>query len=137
MNRPSWDEYFARLAQLVSQRASCPRASVGAVIVTQEHRVLSTGYNGAPSGVDTCLDVGCDVQEGHCMRAVHAEMNAVTFAAKQGIALAGSTMYVYDNLKSTKRPQGICRNCDNARRAAGIVDVIDVNKILQLVGSKS
>lgn len=125
--KPSWDEYFSHIAQAVSTRASCPRATVGCVIVNEEHRILATGYNGAPSGKQECIEVGCDVVEGHCLRAVHAEMNAIAFAAKYGIPLNGGIMYVYDKLHNTPRSHGICRNCDNARIVAGVVYVLNAN----------
>lgn len=63
-NRPTWEQYFYGIAAAVSLRATCPRASVGAVIVSEEHRILSTGYNGAPPGEDHCLDAGCRIEDG-------------------------------------------------------------------------
>ena len=98
--RPDWDEYYLGIADAVSRRASCPRASVGAVIVGWRNQIVSTGYNGAPSGVGTCLDEGCDLTvyshdgKDHCIRSVHAEMNAILWAAKTGVSVTGSTIYV-------------------------------------------
>lgn len=78
--RPTWDDYFMRYAYLAATRATCPRKHVGAVIVDKEHRVVSTGYNGAPPGVDQCDVVGCQMVEGHCVRTLHAESNALDYA---------------------------------------------------------
>ena len=90
--RPGWDEYFMEIARTVATRATCPRASVGAVL-TREHRILTTGYNGAPRGVAHCLEVGCMIVDGHCLRATHAEANAIVQGALHGVALAGATAY--------------------------------------------
>jgi len=68
-----------QIARTVSTRATCPRASVGCVLV-REHRILTTGYNGAPRGVAHCTDAGCWVVNDHCQRATHAEANAVVQA---------------------------------------------------------
>lgn len=76
--RPSWDETWLRVAGIMAARSTCPRKHVGAVLVSPENRVLSTGYNGAPAGEPHCTDVGCLTDsEGHCIRALHAEMNAI------------------------------------------------------------
>lgn len=92
-NRPDWDQYFMAMAEIASSRATCPRAKVGAVLV-KDHQILVSGYNGAIHTADHCLDVGCLVQNGHCMRAVHAEMNAIVNCAKQGDSIDGATLYV-------------------------------------------
>jgi len=78
MSRPTWDEYFFSIARAVSLRSTCPRLAVGAVLV-RDNRVLSVGYNGAPSGQPHCIDVGCDMRDGHCVRTIHAERNALDF----------------------------------------------------------
>lgn len=109
--RPSWDEYFRLIATTVAMRASCPRASVGAVIVSPDNRILATGYNGAPSGEPHCLDEGCMVEDGHCQRALHAEVNAVAVAARHGTVLNGARIYC------TLEP---CRECVKVLKAAGI-----------------
>lgn len=76
--KPDWDNYFASIAVAVSRRASCPRKSVGAVIVREyDKRIVGTGYNGAPSGEPECIEVGCDIFDGHCRRTIHAESNAL------------------------------------------------------------
>lgn len=91
----SWDEYFLNIAVAVSQRASCPRAKVGAVIVDRDHRIVSVGYNGAPSGSKECIEVGCEIINGHCVKAIHAEENAIYNAYDSGQyeRLRGATMY--------------------------------------------
>ena len=64
--RPTWDEYFTKLCDLIATRATCPRKSVGAIIVKDNH-VISVGYNGSLPGLPHCLDVGCDMEDGHCV----------------------------------------------------------------------
>lgn len=93
--RPSWDDYFLRMAQLVATRATCPRRQVGAVLV-RDRRVIATGYNGAVRGAPHCEDVGCLMVGGHCRRAVHAELNALLYCAASGVSSAGSTIYCTD-----------------------------------------
>ena len=89
------DYYFA-LAMTASLRATCPRASVGAVAI-RDGRVIATGYNGAPPGAVHCLDAGCQVVDGHCRRVQHAERNLGTQSMLTGVSLAGSYVYVYDS----------------------------------------
>lgn len=91
MARPNWDTYFMRLAYLAATRATCDRKHVGALIVDPYHRVVSTGYNGAPAGLPSCDEVGHELVEGHCVRTLHAESNAIDFA---GRAAMGCTLYV-------------------------------------------
>lgn len=104
--RPGWDEYFMGIAEAVATRADCTRRKVGAVLVDDQHRIVGTGYNGAPSGVTGCLDGGCprgklttqelapmtdyDAGPGRCV-ALHAEVNAVLYAVR---AARGTTCYV-------------------------------------------
>ncbi|GAB4344346.1 MAG: cytidine/deoxycytidylate deaminase family protein [Candidatus Abyssubacteria bacterium] len=100
MTRPSWDEYFLEIAKLVSTRSTCLRRHVGAVFV-RDKRVLATGYNGAPSGLKHCDEVGCiREQQGipsgerhELCRGIHAEQNAILQAAQFGISLRGSSLY--------------------------------------------
>ena len=92
VSRPSWDEYFMQISDLVSNRATCSRLKVGAILV-KDRKIISTGYNGAPRKVPECLDVGCLMRDGHCIRTVHAEVNAVTQAAYHGISTKGSSLY--------------------------------------------
>ncbi|AKB53140.1 MULTISPECIES: deoxycytidylate deaminase [Methanosarcina] len=98
--RPSLDEYFLEIAFVVGKRATCLRKNVGAVIV-KDKRILSTGYNGAPSGMEHCLEIGCirdlekipsGTRQEKC-RAVHAEQNAIIQAAIHGVSIAGATIY--------------------------------------------
>ena len=98
--RPSWDSYFMQLAEVVSGRSTCLRRQVGAVIV-KDKQILSTGYNGSPSGLKHCAEVGCLRQQlgipsgerTEICRAVHAEQNALVQAAKHGVAIAGADIY--------------------------------------------
>lgn len=91
--RPSWDETYMAIANEVAKRSTCKRAHVGAVI-TKNNQILSTGYNGAPKGQPHCYEVGCLLEDGHCIRAVHAEMNAIVQCAQHGTSTAGATLYV-------------------------------------------
>lgn len=90
--RKDWDEYFMDIAKQVSSRATCPRKRVGAVVV-RDRTILSTGYNSAIRGAEHCDDVGCLMEDGHCVRVVHAETNAIVQAAKNGVNIDGSTVY--------------------------------------------
>ena len=100
MERPSTDEYFMEMARLVSTRSTCLRRRVGAVIV-KDKRVLSTGYNGSPSGTRHCEELGCIREQMHVpsgtrhelCRGVHAEQNAVTQTACCGVSVNGATIY--------------------------------------------
>ena len=96
MSRPDWDLYFIRIAKEVATRSTCKRAAVGAVI-TRNNRILATGYNGAPEGMRHCLDEGCAVRDGHCIRAVHAEINAINQAKKHVVNLRDATLYYWDS----------------------------------------
>lgn len=108
--RISWTEYFSTMSQLVATRSTCPRRAVGAVLV-RDHRVIATGYNGAPSGQPHCLEVGCLMENGHCVRTIHAELNALLQCARYGIATEGADLYCTD------LP---CRFCARALAQAGI-----------------
>ncbi len=112
--RPSWDEYFLKLAMLASERATCPRMHCGCVLV-KDKNVIATGYNGSIPGDDHCEDVGCWVVDNHCIRTNHAEMNALMQAAKKGHSVDGSIAYV------TNMP---CTTCAKALIAAGIKRVV-------------
>jgi len=123
VSRPNWDTYFMNIAREVASRSTCPRASVGAVIV-KNRRILSTGYNGAPPGEPHCFDVGCLMENGHCERTVHAETNAVVQAAKFGISVDGATLYCWGIRYETEKPVESCVKCSQVVKAAGIVRVV-------------
>lgn len=119
MTRPAWDAYFLNIAASVSARASCPRAKVGAVLVTADHRLLATGYNGAAPGQVQCDEAGCLMEDGHCQRALHAEVNAVAFAARFGVRIEGATLYLYID-RDDDGEADVCRECMKVLRAAGV-----------------
>jgi len=110
MARVSWDRYFMNLALQAATRSTCPRKSVGAVIV-RDKSILSTGYNGSIRGAPHCDEVGCLMENGHCVRTVHAEANAIVQAARNGVRLDGAEIYV------TASP---CFNCFKLIVNAGI-----------------
>lgn len=112
--RPPWDEYFLKVAMLVSERATCPRMHCGCVLV-KDKRILSTGYNGSIPGDAHCEDVGCYVVDNHCIRTIHAEINAITQCSLHGISTRGAIAYI------TNMP---CTNCAKALIAAGIVEIV-------------
>lgn len=115
VDRYSRDEMLMRVAVIISNRGTCNRAQVGAVIA-RDGRIISTGYVGAPIGLPHCLEVGCDVSEfSGCLRTVHAEANAITFAARYGIATEGAELYC------THSP---CSNCTKLIINAGISRVV-------------
>lgn len=91
-NRPTWDQYFMSLAQAASTRATCDRLAVGCILV-RDRNILSTGYNGSARGLPHCSDVGHMMEDGHCVRVIHAEMNAIIQAAKNGVAIADAICY--------------------------------------------
>jgi dCMP deaminase len=93
--RPPWDDYFIDLAWVTSSRATCRRALVGAVLV-ENKRIMSTGYNGSPPGQPHCLDEGCYMVQGHCVRTFHAERNAIDqYRSYFDREPAGAVLYVY------------------------------------------
>ncbi len=107
--RPSWDTYFMNITTLVAQRSTCTRRAVGAIIV-KDKRILSTGYNGAPTGIRHCLEVGClreslQVPSGErheLCRGIHAEQNAIIQAAYHGVSVNNAVLYC------TNQPCAIC-----------------------------
>ena len=111
--RPDWDEYFLKLAMLASERSTCPRMHCGCVLVKNKN-VIATGYNGSIPGDDHCEDVGCLVIDNHCVRTVHAEMNALIQAAKRGNSVEGATAYI-TNMS--------CTTCAKALISAGIIRI--------------
>lgn len=108
--RPSWDEYFMGMAKLTSQRSTCLRRKVGAVIVKAKH-IVATGYNGAPRGLSHCAELGGCLREQlkvpsgqrhELCRALHAEQNAIIQAATLGQSIEGASIYI------THQPCSIC-----------------------------
>ena len=91
--RIPWDQYFLSQSLVLSLRSTCERLMVGAVIVRNK-RVIAGGYNGSVSGEDHCIDVGCYLEEGRCVRTVHAEMNAILQCAKFGVQTDDAEIYV-------------------------------------------
>lgn len=114
MRRKTWDEYFMDLAQTVAQRGTCNRAYVGCVLVNQDNRIVSTGYNGSIKGNPHCDDVGHTMRDGHCIATIHAEMNALLYCAKVGISVNDSKCYV------THFP---CLNCTKSLIQAGVKEI--------------
>jgi dCMP deaminase len=116
MARVTIDELMLRVAALMSLRGTCNRAAIGTVI-TMDTRIISSGYVGSPPGTPHCHDVGCliDPQTGGCIRTQHAEANAITFAARNGVALYGATLY------TTVSP---CLSCAKIIISAGIKRVV-------------
>jgi dCMP deaminase len=119
---PNWTEYFMSMVDLVATRSSCLRRQVGAVLV-RDKRVLTTGYNGPPSGIrqctqDTCIRISGNVPSGHRLDlcpAVHAEQNTIIQAAYTGVSVVGSTMYT----------QGLpCSQCTKMILNSGISNIV-------------
>jgi len=116
MRRVAAHKWMMGMAKHVAERSTCPRGRIGAV-VTIDGRIIAIGYNGSPPDMDHCDDVGClhiDQQPG-CVRTIHAEQNAINFAARKGIATEGATLYC------THTP---CLSCAKSIIAAGIEKVI-------------
>lgn len=107
--RPAWNDYFMEIAALVAKRSTCLRRAVGAIIV-KDKRILATGYNGAPSGIAHCAEVGClretmQIASGErheLCRGIHAEQNAIIQAAYHGVPIQGASLYC------TNLPCSIC-----------------------------
>lgn len=112
--RPNWDEYFLKLAMLASERSTCPRMHCGCVIVKNNH-VIATGYNGSISGQPHCEDVGCLVENNHCIRTNHAEINALVQAVNYGSNIEGATVYI-TNMS--------CTTCAKALITSGIKRIV-------------
>ncbi len=109
MKRPSWDSYFLEIAAVIAGRSTCLRRKVGAVLV-KDKRLLTTGYNGAPAGLEHCLEIGCLRQEKkipsgerhELCRGLHAEQNAIIQAALHGVSIKGADLYC------THHPCSLC-----------------------------
>lgn len=109
MSRPDWDDYFFQIAATVATRATCPRASIGAVLV-KDKKILSTGYNGPVSGAPHCPETPEHMALAHCLASKHAERNALKNATVQ---LYGATMYVVG-------ARVICPDCRDAMAMCGV-----------------
>jgi len=120
--RPTWQDYFLEITRLVAKRSTCLRRGVGALIV-KDKRILATGYNGAPSGLPHCLDVGClreDLgippgERHEICRGIHAEQNAILQAALYGVSIKGASLFC------THQP---CALCAKMAINAGIRQII-------------
>lgn len=112
-NRLSWDDYFMAQSHLLANRSTCTRLAVGATIV-RDKRIIAGGYNGSIAGGVHCIDEGCYVVDGHCIRTIHAEMNALLQCAKFGVPTQNAEIYV------THFP---CLQCCKAIIQAGIKKV--------------
>lgn len=112
--RPSWDEYFLKVVGAVGSRATCDKSGNGCVI-TQDNRIIATGYTGSLSGLPHCTDVGHNMKSNECTRTIHAEHNAITQALKFGIPLNGATMYC------VKMP---CPTCAKMANSLGIKRIV-------------
>lgn len=117
MERITWDQYFMAQSHLLALRSTCTRLSVGATIV-RDKRIIAGGYNGSISGDEHCIDIGCYVVDNHCVRTIHAEMNAILQCAKYGTSTNGAHIYV------THFP---CLHCSKAIIQAGIKKVYYAN----------
>ncbi len=120
--RPSWDEYFMDITRRVATRSTCLRRAVGAILV-HDKRIIASGYNGGPSGLAHCLDIGClreklgipSGQQHELCRGIHAEQNAIIQAARYGVSIEGATLYC------TTQP---CTQCTKMLINAGITEIV-------------
>lgn len=120
--RPSWDEYFMDITRRVATRSTCLRRAVGAILV-HDKRIIASGYNGGPSGLAHCLDIGClreklgipSGQQHELCRGIHAEQNAIIQAARYGVSIEGSVLYC------TTQP---CTQCTKMLINAGITEIV-------------
>ena len=108
--RVSWEQYFMNIAQEVATRSTCDRKYIGSVIV-RDKTILSTGYNGSIRGLPHCDEAGHEMENGHCIRTIHAEANAIVQAARNGVNIDGGEIFV------TASP---CYNCFKMIANAGI-----------------
>lgn len=113
-SRKSWNEYFMEITDQVASRSTCDRAFVGCVLVNDDNRIVSSGYNGSISGRPHCDEIGHTMREGHCIATIHAEINALIYCAKEGISVKNCTAYI------THFP---CLNCTKALIQAGIKQI--------------
>ena len=120
--RPSWDESFMDITKRVATRSTCLRRAVGAILV-HDKRIIASGYNGGPTGLTHCLDIGClreklgipSGQQHELCRGIHAEQNAIIQAARYGVSIEGATLYC------TTQP---CTQCTKMLINAGITEIV-------------
>lgn len=112
--RPTFDDYFLAIAEVVSSRATCKRRKIGVVIVDKEHRILATGTNGQPSGMPHCIDTDCIMNGEHCT-SVHGEMNALLYCQNRA-SLKESTCYIVGGTP--------CSTCANALITVGTKRIV-------------
>ncbi len=120
--RPSWDEYFMDITKRVATRSTCLRRAVGAILV-HDKRIIASGYNGGPTGLAHCLDIGClreklgipSGQQHELCRGIHAEQNAIIQAARYGVSIEDATLYC------TTQP---CTQCTKMLINAGITEIV-------------
>lgn len=112
--RPSRDEIFMAIAKIYAMRGTCGRAKVGCIITSPEHRIISSGYNGTLIGAPHCSERNCDLTQ-KCQHSVHAETNAIAFAARAGLSLLNSVLYC------TTAP---CKTCAQLIVQSGIIRVV-------------
>jgi len=129
MTRITREKMFIEIVQTVAKRSTCNRPDeikghVGAILV-RDGRIISTGYAGAPKGLPHCLEVGCQMEDGSCIRTIHAEANTIAFAAKYGIKTEGSTLYC------TLAP---CINCAKLIINSGIREVVYITEYRKSTG---
>ncbi len=132
MTKPSFDEIYMELAENLAKRSHCVKAKVGAVL-TKDTRIISLGYNGPPAGTHNCdeewPDTGCPRDsKGSCSLALHAEQNAILYAAKSSVTIEGSTLYV------TLSP---CISCARVIYTLGIKKVYYLNSYADFKGLSS
>ena len=111
--RIDWDQYFMIQAALLASRSTCKRLSVGAVLV-RDKRIIGSGYNGSVAGDVHCIDEDCCLRDGHCVRTIHAEMNALLQCARFGTSTDGASVYVTDFP---------CLQCTKSLLQAGITQI--------------
>lgn len=116
MSRPTRAEIYMEMATVVAKRSTCLRKKVGAVLVKNNH-ILGTGYNGAAKNQNSCADIGCDMENDHCVRTIHAEANSIISAAVNGVSTDGAVLY------STNKP---CFRCYGFLKNANIKEVFYV-----------
>ena len=114
MTRPSFTETMFKIVLDLAERGTCPRLAAASVAVNDRYHILACGYNGAPRGMPHCIDVGCMMVDGHCVRTLHSEWNMICQAAYEGISLRGAKVFI------TARP---CQICVKMMIQAGITQV--------------